>query len=82
MKLRASLFEFSLERFEVPAVVMTNHISYRNSNEPMSIDSTELKDIEASATSLRKPVAEILETSSKPTQSSGEQNGRASRCLA
>ena len=63
-------------------MVMTNHSSYRNSNEPMSIDSTELKDIEASATSLRKPVAEILETSSKPTQSSGEQNGRESRFLA
>ena len=63
-------------------MVITNHSSYRNSNEPMSIDSTELKDIEASATLLRKPVAEIPETSSKPTQSSGEQNGRESRFLA
>ena len=63
-------------------MVMTNHSSYRNANEPMSIDSFELKDIEASATLLRKLAAEIPETSSKPTQSSGEQNGRESRFLA
>lgn len=50
-------------------MAMTNHSNYRNSNEPMSIDSTELKDIEASATSLRKPVAEILETLRKVQES-------------